>query len=1380
MKRDIGWGASIAVAVAAVVGISQFGGRPAQNAPETARTRVQASPSKVKPTATKSAAQFEQGPCQDLEERLQAFLGVLDEGSIVAPGACVGQDPPFLAGTPWKVAGGFRFVIATMDDPIYTHFALGFDRKAEAIQQAAADAGYVYDSSWLPWDPKETTYDRIADQDIADDRKDAREEQPGILLFRKALSGDVPKSDDPYKNGLAVFVVGDDPTDGIHRKQFQNATAWIAALKHTGESNPPYYELPKAILGPSFSGSLPSLAALLNDISLPPNHNRTISVFSGEVTSNASVEWFKGATRDRFDLHFASFQPADYGALDRYCRYLLDSQFELRHLAIVSEDETAFGADEAGSNCDGSASFYYPRDISALRSAYQKESVFNSGAAAPAADPRRTLATDLSDPEGQQHDTIRAFSGDQTALSQEAVLQQIVSFLRVHQSEYILLRSSNPLDQLFLSHYLRLAYGQGRIVILGADLLLRREHGAARLSGIMTLSSYPLYPWGADWTRGPEKPYSDIHPFPQDGAEGTYVAMRYLLCAKSMPPAYVPVNKSSGFGSETTEWLQDSGYRVDTTDLHQPGYPQRRQVTITSPQSEKLMGKPDETYTRRVTLKIDNDMHVIEDTQEDDPKTPEDVKGTPLELRSQFLPVDPALDIPDYNSPFWLRSPGGAPTVEAPPLWLSVLGTSDFWPVAALNNQAPPPLDKDNPKPSTFQQLRAWLKNLPLALWEATQALTRICFHWPAREAYATDWKPWPRMPGSFGLAIVGLFLWIAFHFRCCYSPSVMQKPSHRAYFVCTSDTYWPHRLLLATASASLSAMTTAIAWGFGAFSQEGILFDPAWAGQIIFVLGWLIPCFAVVFNLRWQFRQLRKAPAAVPPSAPAVGPGKNSWGRKAFRFLGHKLSPYCSEAWPVGLLWPVGVYLAETLGFYLFSFVFCEAPLTLANSIPTYWRCMHLASGVSPVILLLAPAAGVYLWCWFSLQKLALYGPDRPQLPNEKSLEVKIDGHTLSMNMFSQKFAGRTVERQCNPSPVAKVKWVVIVAAVLSGLAYLLSGEVPLRTLGQLQPSIFVCILIVVCVAILLTCAWQLLHAWIGLRQLLNFLYLLRLRRSVAALPGESWTSVWTISGNVFDMRYKLLSTQNASAAHLKNSFAAHPEVWQLCGWGDVSKALDALQKAHFRFTQWYMQEWNKADEVDETRLKEVQEALAETAGVVLAQVLVPAWRDESGPKLCADPCNTKQNDTAAADDHVLMPIAALKPHIRYAEQFVCYVYLGFIQNTLGQMRSLVMSIVWLFVAVTLTTASYPFDPRPVISGAAIVLSLVLGVVIVFVYAQMHRDPILSLITNTTPGELGGDFWVKLVGFGVGPAIGLIATLFPQIADFAYSWVQPSVGSIK
>jgi len=77
-------------------------------------------------------------------------------------------------------------------------------------------------------------------------------------------------------------------------------------------------------------------------------------------------------------------------------------------------------------------------------------------------------------------------------------------------------------------------------------------------------------------------------------------------------------------------------------------------------------------------------------------------------------------------------------------------------------------------------------------------------------------------------------------------------------------------------------------------------------------------------------------------------------------------------------------------------------------------------------------------------------------------------------------------------------------------------------------------------------------------------------------------------------------------------------------------------------------------------------------------------------------------------------------------------------------------------------------------------VLFLILGAAIVVVYSQMHRDATLSLVTDTKPGELGMDFWLKLIGFGAGPALGLLATIFPELPGSLFSWLQPGIDSIK
>src|SRR5271165_6661026 len=236
MKPELGWGAAAAVAIVAALGISS---QPGSKPPASAAGAPQVAKSGVQPKALKSAPK---GQCADSISLLDHFF--LHQ-KIAAPDECyqpadeAKRDPDFDP----------SFVIATFPDPLHTHFSLLFDRFIEAIQQGAQDEFYEYDSSWLPWETEEPSLALLPDQDEAQDRKEKREDQPGILLFRST-------GDEPYKKALIVFIVGEEPTRGIHRTQFENAVKWIEALQDGTKSSP------VAILGPTFSGSLPSLKQL--------------------------------------------------------------------------------------------------------------------------------------------------------------------------------------------------------------------------------------------------------------------------------------------------------------------------------------------------------------------------------------------------------------------------------------------------------------------------------------------------------------------------------------------------------------------------------------------------------------------------------------------------------------------------------------------------------------------------------------------------------------------------------------------------------------------------------------------------------------------------------------------------------------------------------------------------------------------------------------------------------------------------------------------------------------------------------------------------------------------------------------------------------------
>src|SRR5271157_3417427 len=175
MRRNTGIFAAIAIAVAAIFGFS-VKPSPSSSAPSSSGGSGQTATAKQ--TAPKYAAGNLLAPCRKIEKRITKFL----PQTSPAPESCVedpAKGPATLSGTRLLENPKIRFIIATLPDPVHTHFSLLFDRLTEALQQAAQDQGYNYDGSWLPWGDETRQYATLGDQQKADVLQQLQEKQPG-------------------------------------------------------------------------------------------------------------------------------------------------------------------------------------------------------------------------------------------------------------------------------------------------------------------------------------------------------------------------------------------------------------------------------------------------------------------------------------------------------------------------------------------------------------------------------------------------------------------------------------------------------------------------------------------------------------------------------------------------------------------------------------------------------------------------------------------------------------------------------------------------------------------------------------------------------------------------------------------------------------------------------------------------------------------------------------------------------------------------------------------------------------------------------------------------------------------------------------------------
>jgi hypothetical protein len=252
-------------------------------------------------------------------------------------------------------------VLAIVPDPVHTHLSLFFDRQIDAIRQAAQDKGYYFDRAIMPWDSKDhpesaDVYLRLqqeryhrctekhpglmifrAPRDGARDQQNTKQQQSNHKVSRKADEDSVER--DLHHGAVLVLVVGETPTSGIRKDQFQEAVADISTLLG---SAPPRGRLPTLrILGPTFSGSLYSFQGLIES-----NRDRfsEFRVYNGAVNSYESTEQFRQFLGSpKYLGTFAIFQESAELQKLLFVRFLLGRGYTAAQFAMLSEDQTAYG-----------------------------------------------------------------------------------------------------------------------------------------------------------------------------------------------------------------------------------------------------------------------------------------------------------------------------------------------------------------------------------------------------------------------------------------------------------------------------------------------------------------------------------------------------------------------------------------------------------------------------------------------------------------------------------------------------------------------------------------------------------------------------------------------------------------------------------------------------------------------------------------------------------------------------------------------------------------------------------------------------------------------------------------------------------------------------
>ena len=491
--------------------------------------------------------------------------------------------------------GSADTVVATLPDPLDSHFGRELDVLLAAISRSLGRLGYVRDVHCLPWSTGPE----------ASGEAQAHRSEPGALLFRS--DGGV----------LAVLLVGETPVTGVQtralrraldlaRREFASMSAagdGSGGEKARGEEGGAPRRGPEEVklLGPTFSGSADSINLVLSawrrDLlaawdeepgtacspSDPAEPRLTLRMRSGSATVDGlgeiltagldgdprfSVEEFRSLTATNLELMSCVWNrlvpkrlgletqlPEELTAdLERGRVCATDPEkpdADNRRVAILVES-SAYGRDfeEMG--------FYvvpFPMHIWRLRELYERRQEVGAAPGARERSPESTLELELDRrPRG-----LPTFGSEATLASQEMVLNGILEDLARRRFEVVGVVASDVMDKRFLTERIQAVAPGSRIVTFEGDVLFARPRKAVAPAGVLVASSYPVawpdrYADGADdqdpgdapevaaeetaegaCAEGLAEETANLR-FPLDAAHGVYYAVRDLVCGESGAP----------------------------------------------------------------------------------------------------------------------------------------------------------------------------------------------------------------------------------------------------------------------------------------------------------------------------------------------------------------------------------------------------------------------------------------------------------------------------------------------------------------------------------------------------------------------------------------------------------------------------------------------------------------------------------------------------------------------------------------------------------------------------------------------------------------------------------------------------------------------------
>jgi hypothetical protein len=439
-------------------------------------------------------------------------------------------------------------------------------------------------------------------------------------------------------------------------------------------------------------------------------------------------------------------------------------------------------------------------------------------------------------------------------------------------------------------------------------------------------------------------------------------------------------------------------------------------------------------------------------------------------------------------------------------------------------------------------------------------------------------------------------------------------------------------------------------------------------------------------------------------------------------------------------------------------------------------FHAAQVGSEVSPLLPFILVLSTLLWWTWYNISGCALTDLRSPQLPS------LAQGLPEILTPVSRE-EHRKLRDGMLPAALDARTWIPVAALMIVVLLLTIPAR-PIRSLEATGYDHVLLVTIIFSFILLLESAMRALVVWMDLKSLLRSLDYQRFAPMMFRIGGFSWSFIWKIgSGSLVKAHCLILremeTLRKASKLCGAEADELYPDTAVTKVWAiyirllkQKGKGIDPNIAASITATNATAVGAPGADlDFSETGMLlafgELQQRLAK-AGAQLLESLQVFYVE---PEIT---CEVQGEEAKSLRGH---PPESAKG---VCEFFVCMLYINYIISVLLRIRTLAMAAVGMYVLDVIALNVYPFEPRVILHSLMIGVFAGLTVCFGIIYAQMHYDSVLSRITGTNADELGGDFWWRMLSVTGIPLASLLASEFPSIGDFLFSWIEPVTKALR